>query len=350
MSRAIWRRGGAGMGSKYDMPPYIYDEVNDEFTDTATGQKFSKNSGTPVELEDNKAVTITTNGETVIEPTEGKDAMKKVTATVAVPVKEEQTKSVNITTNGETVVEPDNGKTLSSVTIVTAVEGGSVLDTNVAETIDVSQYTEPVVINPTSGKDGMIKATVTLSNIPSGGDIEANKAATIDVSQYTEPVEVTPTSGKDGMEKVTVTLSNIPSGGDIESNKAATIDVSQYTEPVEIEPTSGKNGMAKATVTLTNIPDAGSIDTTKWKVYGGTILSAGGSSVPASFLVDNIISATGVYDVYVATGDTDLTSPASLVHISGETWTYAYDGCENYTAEYTDSNTNTTYCMNWIAS
>ena len=183
MSRAIWRKGGAGMGSIYDQPPYIYDEVNDEFTDTATGQKFSKDSGGDVSLEDNKTVTITTNGETVIEPTEGKDAMKKVTATIAVPVKEEQTKSVNITTNGETVVEPDSGKTLSSVTIVTAVEGGSVLDTNVAETIDVSQYTEPVVINPTSGKDGMIKATVTLSNIPSGADLEADKAATIDVSQ-----------------------------------------------------------------------------------------------------------------------------------------------------------------------
>lgn len=43
--------------------------------------------------------------------------------------------------------------------------------------------------------------------------LENNKAATIDVSTYTEPVEVTPSSGKVAMEKVTVTLSNIPSGG-----------------------------------------------------------------------------------------------------------------------------------------
>lgn len=43
--------------------------------------------------------------------------------------------------------------------------------------------------------------------------LENNKAATIDVSTYTEPVEVTPTSGKTGMKKVTVTLDNIPSGG-----------------------------------------------------------------------------------------------------------------------------------------
>lgn len=42
--------------------------------------------------------------------------------------------------------------------------------------------------------------------------LEPNKAATIDVSQYTEPVVITPTEGKDGMEQTTVTLSNITSG------------------------------------------------------------------------------------------------------------------------------------------
>lgn len=46
-------------------------------------------------------------------------------------------------------------------------QGGAKLDNNKAATINVSTYTEPVVINPTSGKDGMKKATITLSNIPS---------------------------------------------------------------------------------------------------------------------------------------------------------------------------------------
>ena len=41
-------------------------------------------------------------------------------------------------------------------------------------------------------------------------DLEDNKTATINVSTYTEPVEITPTEGKDGMKKATVTLSNIP--------------------------------------------------------------------------------------------------------------------------------------------
>lgn len=49
----------------------------------------------------------------------------------------------------------------------------------------------------------------------SGADLEDNHQTTIDVSTYTEPVEVTPTSGKDGMKKNTITLNNIPSGATV---------------------------------------------------------------------------------------------------------------------------------------
>ena len=91
-------------------------------------------------------------------------------------------------------------------------------------------------------------------NIELGSEVpmDANKAATIDVSTYTEPVTITPSSGKKGMKKATVTLSNIP---DIEATKAETIDVSTYTEPIEITPTQGKDGIAKVIITLSNIPE-----------------------------------------------------------------------------------------------
>lgn len=49
--------------------------------------------------------------------------------------------------------------------------------------------------------------------VPSSATLEDNKTATINVSTYTEPVEVTPTSGNDGMKKATITLSNIPVAG-----------------------------------------------------------------------------------------------------------------------------------------
>lgn len=53
----------------------------------------------------------------------------------------------------------------------------------------------------------------TFDEATAGGDVEveSNHAATIDVSQYTEPVVIEPTEGKDAMAKVTATLSNIPS-------------------------------------------------------------------------------------------------------------------------------------------
>ena len=39
--------------------------------------------------------------------------------------------------------------------------------------------------------------------------LEDNKAVTIDVSKYTDPVVVVPSSGKDGLEQVTITLTGI---------------------------------------------------------------------------------------------------------------------------------------------
>lgn len=58
------------------------------------------------------------------------------------------------------------------------------------------------------------KVAIKAGEVPSGADLENNKTATIDVSTYTAPVEIEPTEGKDGMKKATVTLSNIPSGDD----------------------------------------------------------------------------------------------------------------------------------------
>jgi hypothetical protein len=60
-----------------------------------------------------------------------------------------------------------------------------------------------------------------------GADLENNKTATIDVSTYTEPVEIEPTAGKDGMKKATVTLSNIPSGGSVTAYSWAALDGSE---------------------------------------------------------------------------------------------------------------------------
>lgn len=99
----------------YDCPEAFQGKTFEEATEGGGGGAV---------LENNKTVTITENGTTIITPSAGKDGMKKVTATVNVPGKEEQTKSVTITANGTTTVTPDSGKVLSSVSITTNVSGG----------------------------------------------------------------------------------------------------------------------------------------------------------------------------------------------------------------------------------
>lgn len=55
-------------------------------------------------------------------------------------------------------------------TVAEAISGGDVkVSTNTASTVDVSQYTEPVVIEPAEGYDATKKVTLTLSNIPATG-------------------------------------------------------------------------------------------------------------------------------------------------------------------------------------
>lgn len=53
----------------------------------------------------------------------------------------------------------------------------------------------------------------TFAEATAGGDVQTNKAATIDVSAYTEPIVVTPDTGYESMKKSTITLSNIPVAG-----------------------------------------------------------------------------------------------------------------------------------------
>lgn len=50
----------------------------------------------------------------------------------------------------------------------------------------------------------------TFEEATAGGDVQTNKASTIDVSAYTEPVVITPDTDYESMKKNTVTLENIP--------------------------------------------------------------------------------------------------------------------------------------------
>lgn len=81
-------------------------------------------------------------------------------------------------------------------------------------------------------KIGSNKEDAYANIIEQGGSakLDNNKTATINVSTYTEPVEVLPTSGKDGMKKATITLSNIPSesGYDFTSDEKNTFYLFEF--------------------------------------------------------------------------------------------------------------------------
>ena len=83
-----------------------------------------------------------------------------------------------------------------------------------------------------------------------GIDLEANKAVSVNVSEYAQPIQIEPSDTYEAMEKVTLTLTGMP---DLEENKAVSINASTYTLPVEVTPTEGKDGMEKVTVTVTGI-------------------------------------------------------------------------------------------------
>ena len=91
----------------------------------------------------------------------------------------------------------------------------------------------------------------TVSEIVSGGDdvtLEDNKTASVNVSSYSTPVEVTPSEGKDGMKKATITLTNIPSSTAVLSAwKADTTIV--YTKVAE--PTTSDKVFIPATTGIT---------------------------------------------------------------------------------------------------
>ena len=84
-------------------------------------------------------------------------------------------------------------------------------------------YANPIITDfrqDVNGDIKMLKIGVkkedAVANIQSQVDVpvlQDVKEVTIDVSTYTEPIEITPTSGKDGMKKVKITLSNIPESG-----------------------------------------------------------------------------------------------------------------------------------------
>lgn len=77
--------------------------------------------------------------------------------------------------------------------------------------IDTSKLPLKEVLKPTGLYPPERVANLTLEQAIASDNptLEKNKAVSIDVSKYTAPIEIEPTEGKDGMKKVTITLTGI---------------------------------------------------------------------------------------------------------------------------------------------
>lgn len=121
---------------------------------------------------------------------------------------------------------------------------GTVVDENGNVVSDATDYWKKVYDQAQPKVAKYLHADGTIDENPGSGgaDLEDNKEVTIDVSAYTEPVEVTPTAGKDGMRKATVTLSNISSGAKLYAWK----DESKCAYTLTENPSVGDNVIINA--------------------------------------------------------------------------------------------------------
>lgn len=96
----------------------------------------------------------------------------------------------------------------------------------------------------------------TFAEATAGGDVQTNKASTIDVSAYTEPVVIIPDTDYESMKKNTVTLNNIPA--------VKTEEDLRVTENGEYTPDEGKT-FGKVTVA---VPPTGAEKLFAWHSSG----------------------------------------------------------------------------------
>ena len=131
---------------------------------------------------------------------------------------------------------------------------GAVVDENGNVVSDASDYWKKVYDQAEPKVAKYLHADGTIDENPGSGgedaDLEDNKTATIDVSTYTEPVEIEPTEGKDGMKKVTITLSNIPSpsGSTTAYAWASGVSAKYKFLPVSVAPADASEFLEKCAV------------------------------------------------------------------------------------------------------
>lgn len=148
-----------------------------------------------------KTVTFTENGETLIEPDEGYDAINLITASVNVPTPDPilQEKTVTYTVNGTSIITPASG--YDGLSKVTTTVNVPTPEPNLEEKeVDITEPGETEIL-PSEGYDGMSKVTVTTQSQPT-------VTKEVKITPTTTALELTIEETGKVMDKVNITFND----------------------------------------------------------------------------------------------------------------------------------------------
>ena len=167
------------------------DSLSNFLTDVADAIREKKNSEAEISAEDfdteilnlpaggryqQKSVSILQNGQTVLTPDSGYDAIDRVEITVNVPIKQLQTKTLTVASNGNVVILPDTG-----------YDGFEELDLQVQVPSTINNQNKTITVNGTYTADlgytGLGEVTV---NVQSGQlpDLPISTVASIEYDTF----------------------------------------------------------------------------------------------------------------------------------------------------------------------
>lgn len=272
-------------------------------------------------IEDNKEVTITENGTTVIEADENYDAMKEVTVNVELPI--QRSKTIEVTENGRHEIRPDaEFVALDHGFIEVNVPAGGKPEQSKELTITENGHQ---TITPDQG--------YALSAVDVDVDVfvpEIEGPRNVDVLSNGS-MEIKPASGYDAIEKVNLNI-RVP-GAKEEQEKSVTITENGTTSVLPDE----DKALSKVDITVDVQPDT--------QTKSVTLVENGTTTITPD--ADKLLSSVDVeVAVPIETGRTETITQNGTVTISPTTGNTAMEDVEVTVAVPLEDNKTETFTTN----
>ncbi len=166
-------------------------------SDSGNDSEDEPNNDNKILIQRVKTIAIDSNGQVVIEPSNGYDVMSAVVANVNVPI--ENTKTVSVDSNGQFTVSPSDG--YDAMATIEVDVNVPIEDTKTVSVNSNGQFT----VSPSDGYDAMATVEVNVNVPPSGyslSDLAVTAQAIIDKGQT--PTSNSPADLAAAIERLTV--------------------------------------------------------------------------------------------------------------------------------------------------